>query len=71
MASIAPELKEIKKRGRGIRRLVTLCGPISHLLAENDWRILAGASRDGEDINELDNEDDDDQRSEKKEEIKR
>ena len=63
MASIAPELKEIKKRGRGIRRLVTLCGPISHLLAENDWRILAGASRDGED--------DDDQRSEKKEEIKR
>ena len=69
-------MKEIRKSGRGIRRLVTLCGPISHLVAEYDRRLLARADRDDEDNelnnenNQLDNEDDD-RRSEKKEEIKR
>ena len=69
-------MKEIRKSGRGIRRLVTLCGLISHLVAEYDRRLLVRADRDDEDNelnnenNQLDNEDDD-RRSEKKEEIKR
>ena len=69
-------MKEIRKSGRGICRLVTLCSPISHLVAEYDRHLLACADRDDEDNelnnenNQLDNEDND-RRSEKKEEIKR
>ena len=35
------EVTLIRRSGRGIRRLVTLCGTISHLLSENDTRLVA------------------------------
>ena len=36
----------VKKAGRCIRRLVTLCGSITHLVAENDRRLLAAQAND-------------------------
>ena len=75
-------MAQTKRSGRGIRRLITLCGSITQLIAESD-RCLAsngdGENDDDED-NDSDNDDDDDDnddedsdgnRAEKKQEIKR
>ena len=66
------ESDEAKRIGRGIRRIVTLCGTITQLVAENDSRLLGSesdADSDGDD--EDGNGDDGGRRAEKKEEKKR
>ena len=43
-------MREVIRSGRGVRRLVTLCGSIQQLVRENDRRLLD--TPDGEDDNE-------------------
>ena len=38
------EAKQARRSGRGIRRLITLCGTITQLVAEYDHRLLASES---------------------------
>ena len=56
------KLKQAKQKGRGIRRLVTLCGTITQLMVENNNR-----SADGEANDDVDNGNS----PERKEEIRR
>ena len=65
------EASQARRKGHAIRRLVTLCGTITQLVAENDRRLLApepdtSSNEDG-DIDE----DNEDHSPERKEEIKR
>ena len=74
---------QTKRSGRGICRLITLCGSITHLIAENDLRRASNSDGendddedDGSDNNDDDNDNDDDEdgdgkQAEKKKEIKR
>lgn len=61
--------KELRRCGRGIRRLVTLCGSVTQLLAEYDRRLL----RPEPDDDGVDNTDDADEDipPEKREEVRR
>lgn len=46
------EAEDAKRSGRGVRRIVTLCGTITQLVAENDSRLLgpeSDADSDGDD----------------------
>ena len=43
---IAEEIKLTRRSGRGIRRLVTLCGTVTQLVAEYDRRLLESESDD-------------------------
>ena len=38
------EVRQTKRSGRGVRRIVTLCGTITQLVAENDRHLLASES---------------------------
>ena len=68
-ASIADDAKLVRRSGRGIRRLVTLCGTVTQLVAEYDRRLLdSDPNSDDDDDADIDNED---LAPEKKEEIKR
>ena len=61
------EVKETRKSGRGIHRLVTLGRAITQLVAENDRRLLTDESdADGDD-----HDGDEDQPPDKMEEIRR
>ena len=75
-------MSQTKRSGRGIRWLITLCGSITQLIAENDCRLASNG--DGEDDDDEDNdsddnnndgdnedEDSDGNRAEKKQEIRR
>ena len=46
-------IREVKQSGRGIHRLVTLCGNIQNLADENDWRIFAAEGMDDENNEEV------------------
>ena len=76
-------MAQTKRSGQGIRHLITLCGLITQLIAENDRRLASNG--DGENDDEEDNSSDDDDdnndddddedgdgnRAERKQEIKR
>ena len=63
------DAKLARRSGRGIRRLVTLCGTVTQLVAEYDRRLLdSDPNSDDDDDADIDNED---LAPEKKEEIKR
>jgi hypothetical protein len=65
-------VERAKKQGRGIRRLVTLCGTITQLVVENDRRSTAGEIDDCDDDDGGGNDDDSDNDSpERREEMKR
>ena len=72
-------IDEIILSGRGIRRLVTLCGTVTQLVAESDRRLrrTESANDDDGDDNSDDDDDDDgnggdrDMSPEKKEEVQR
>ena len=76
-------MAQTKRSGQGIRRLITLCGLITHLITENDHRLTSNSDGendddedDGSDNNDDDNDNDDDEdgdgkQAEKKKEIKR
>ena len=76
-------MAQTKRSGRGIRRLITLCGSITQLIAENDRRLASngGGENDNDEDNSSDDDDDDNDgnddedgdgnRAEKKQEIKR
>ena len=53
------DVKFARKSGRGIRRLVTLCGTVTQLIAEYDRHLLESESNDDDD-NGNDNGSDDD-----------
>lgn len=59
------DIKFIRRSGRGIRRLITLCGTVTQLLAEYDRHLDTGGgsdsddSDDGDDNNDADGEDPD------------
>ena len=61
--------QQVRKSGRGVRRLVTLCGTITQLVAEYDNRLLASESDAGGDDD--DDDGDGDHPPERKEEIRR
>ena len=71
------EVKLARRSGRGIRRLVTLCGTVTQLVAEYDRHLLESApnGNGGNDGNGSDDDggDDDDEHltAENKEEIRR
>ena len=69
------DMKELKRCGRGIRRLVTLCGTITQLVLEYDRWLLRPVSNgdDGGDDDDNGNGDegDDDIPPEKREEVRR
>ena len=72
--STVAEAKVTRRSGRGIRRLITLCGTVTQLVAENDRRLIRQAEYDSD----ADNDDDDDSDEadenlppEKREELKR
>ena len=67
-ASIADDAKLVRRSGRGIRRLVTLCGTVTQLVAEYDRSLLDEPNSDDDEDSDNDNED---VTPEKKEEIKR
>ena len=74
--SITEEIKLARTGGRGIRRLVTLCGTVTQLVAEYDRRLLRSRSNDDDADDAGDDNDDDDGDNENlspenKEEIKR
>ena len=58
------EAKQVRRSGCGIRRLVTLCGTVTQLVAEYDRRLV-GSESDGDD------EENDEDRPERREEIAR
>lgn len=63
------DAKLARRSGRGIRRLVTLCGTITQLVAKYDRRLLdSDPNSDDDDDADIDNED---LAPEKEEEIKR
>lgn len=64
--SIPEEVKLLRRSGRGIRKLVLLCGPVSQLVDEHDRRLLGSGPDDDDDNNGDDNNND-----ETKEEIDR
>jgi len=64
------EAKVTKRSGRGIRKLITLCGTVTQLVAENDRRLIRRAEYDS-DVDDDDDEADGDLPPEKREEIKR
>ena len=68
--SAAQKIRAIINSGRGIRRLVTLCGTITQLVSENDRRLPGSESENDEDNDDGD-DDDEDMSPEKKEEVKR
>ena len=72
-SSILDKIKQAKRNGRGIRRLVTLCGTVTQLIAEYDRRLLESESNDDNNNNGDgdDDDDDNDPSPEKKEEMKR
>ncbi|KAF9778115.1 hypothetical protein BJ322DRAFT_1214801 [Thelephora terrestris] len=69
------DAKELRRCGRGIRRLVTLCGTVTQLVAEYDRRLLRSEpnSDDGGDCDNNGNGDegDEDMPPEKREEVQR
>ena len=54
--SIADEIKLTRRSGCGIRRLVTLCGTVTQLVAEYDRRLLESESDDEDGNNSNSNE---------------
>jgi hypothetical protein len=64
-ASVPDLIAQAKQQGRGIRRLVTLCGTIRQLVAANNDRSVDGEIDDSD---EDDNEDDGDDSPERNEE---
>jgi hypothetical protein len=67
------EVKLARRSGRGIRRLVTLCGTPTQLVAEYDRRLLESEpdGDGGNDSNSGDADSDEHLTAENKEEIKR
>ena len=63
--STVRKVRSVIRSGRGIRRLVSLCGTITQLVMENDRRLLASASDGSDDDNE------EEEPPEKKEEVQR
>lgn len=64
----------MKWSGRGIRRLVTLCGTVTQLVAENDRRLLnpdPNSDDGGDGDDNADDDDDEDLTPENKEDVKR
>lgn len=51
---ISSALRDTIRSGRGIRRLVTLCGSIHHLVKESDRRLLGGRDTDDDEVDEED-----------------
>ena len=71
LCSTAHKIRAIINSGRGICRLVTLCGTITQLVSKNDRR-LPGSESDEDDDDDDDNSSNDEETSpEKKEEVKR
>ena len=64
-------VKQVRRSGRGIRRLVTLCGTVTQLVAEYDCRLVASESNASSDGDDNDEEDDEDQHPDRREEIRR
>ena len=64
-------VKQVRKSGRGICRLVTLCGTVTQLVAEYDRRLVASESDTNSDTDENDEEINEDQHPERREEIRR
>jgi hypothetical protein len=50
--SAARKIRAVITSGRGIRRLVTLCGTITQLVSENDHRLPTSESEDEDDSDE-------------------
>jgi hypothetical protein len=74
--SAAEEAKLIGRSSRGIRRLVTLCGTVTQLVAEYDRRLLRSnnGDDDDDDDDDIDEEDLDEDKAptpETRDEIKR
>jgi hypothetical protein len=67
--STAKEGRLARRKGRGIRRLVSLCRTVTQLVAEYDRHLLESESNDNNDSD--DDNGDEDLSPEKKEEIKR
>ena len=65
------EAKEARRSGRGIHRLITLCGTITQLVAEYDRRLLVSESDTNSDEDGDDDEGDEDNSPERKEEARR
>ena len=55
---IADEIKLTRTNGRGIRRLVTLCGTVAQLVAEYDRRLLESESDDDDDDDDIEGNED-------------
>ena len=53
------EATQTRRSGRGIRRLVTLCGSITQLIAENDRRLAFDSDSDSDEDDEDDEATDD------------
>ena len=45
-------IREVRQSGRGIRRLVTLCGAIRQLVKESDRRLLGSSDSDDDSGND-------------------
>ena len=65
------EAKVTKRSGRGIHRLVVLCGMVTQLVTENDRRLICQAEYNGDMDENDDDEADANLPPEKREEIKR
>ena len=63
------EVKQAKRSGRGIRRLVTLCGTITQVVGEYDRRLLANDP--DADSDDSDDDDEEEHPLERREEIRR
>lgn len=70
--SVVKALKAAKRRGRGIRRLITLCGTVTQLVAENDRRLVLESDDDADiDLENADGDGDEGDDAESREEMKR
>ena len=65
------EAKQARRSGRGIRRLVTLCGTITQLVAEYDRHLLMSESGTNHDEGGGEDEGDEGYSPERKEEVRR
>jgi hypothetical protein len=67
------EIKLTRRSGRGIRRLVTLCGTVTQLVAEYDRHLDADSDNDDDDdfVNVNDLGESEELTAQNKEEIKR
>ena len=64
-------VKQVRRSGRSIRRLITLCGTVTQLVAEHNRCLVASESDTSSDGDDNDEEDNEDQHPDRREEIRR